>query len=161
MDQGVDKMTAALVFAVIGIISSIFRIFLGWLSDRVGRENAYTMGMVCGCLGLLSLILIEALESRAFIFSFLIFFGIGWGSCAPMFMAAAADLFKGKGFGLIYGMVEGGIGIAGAIGAWIGGYIFDRTQSYQGAFILGIVVMALSIVFIWTAAPRKANPNVA
>ncbi len=159
VDQGVDKMTAALVFAMIGIISSVFRIFWGWLSDHIGRENAYTMGMVCGSLGLLSLIFIEALESMAFIYSFSILFGIGWGSSAPMFMAAAADLFKGKGFGLIYGMVEGGIGIAGALGAWIGGYIFDRTQSYQGAFILGIVVMLLSIVFIWTAAPRKVKPG--
>jgi hypothetical protein len=34
-----------------------------------------------------------------------------------MFMSVAADLFKGKIFGLIYGFVEAGIGIAGALGA--------------------------------------------
>lgn len=160
VDQGEDKMTAALVFAMMGIISSVFRIFWGWLSDHIGREIAFTMGMICACLGLLSLILIQTLESRAFIYSFFILFGIGWGSSAPIFMATAADLFKGKGFGLIYGLIEGGIGIAGALGAWIGGYIFDRTQSYQGAFILGIVVMILSIVFIWIAAPSKVEPGV-
>jgi len=43
------------------------------------------------------------------VYSFLIFFGIGWGVTAPMFMSVAADLFKGKMFGLIYGIVEGAL----------------------------------------------------
>ena len=68
-----------------------------------------------------------------------------------------ADLFKGKSFGLIYGIVEGGVGLAGAIGAWIGGYIFDGTQSYQGAFQLCIICILMSIIVIWLAAPRKVR----
>ena len=72
-----------------------------------------------------------------------------------MFMAVAADLFKGRIFGLIYGFVEAGIGIAGALGAWIAGFIFDKTQSYQLAFILVIVTSLLSCFFCWFAAPRK------
>lgn len=80
---------------------------------------------------------------------------MGWGVTAPMFMAVAADLFRGKVFGLIYGFVEAGIGIAGAFGAWVAGYIFDKTHSYQPAFVLTVVVFALSCFFIWLAAPRK------
>ena len=72
-----------------------------------------------------------------------------------MFMAVAADLFKERIFGLIYGFVEAGIGIAGAFGAWIAGFIFDKTQSYQLAFILVIVTFLLSGFFCWFAAPRK------
>lgn len=157
VDQGIDKMTAAMVFAAVGIISSLFRIFWGWLSDRIGREMAYSLGMISGCIGLVSLILFARSNAGMFILTFAVFFGIGWGASAPMFMAVAADLFKGRGFGLIYGIVEGGVGFAGAIGAWIGGYIFDRTQSYQGAFLLCIVTMLMSIVVIWLAAPRKAH----
>jgi cyanate permease len=51
--------------------------------------------------------------------------------------------------------VEAGIGIAGAFGAWIAGFIFDKTQSYQSAFILVIVTFLLSCFFCWLAAPRK------
>ena len=160
VDQGIDRMTAALIFALIGVISSLFRILWGWLSDRTGREITFTLGMICGSLGLLSLILMEALGEKGFVYPFFIFFGIGWGVSAPMFMAAAADLFKGRAFGLIYGIVEAGVGIAGAFGAWVGGFIFDRTQSYQGAFIFGIAVMMVSCLFIWFAAPRKSHPKV-
>jgi MFS family permease len=82
-------------------------------------------------------------------------FGMGWGVTAPMFMSVSADLFKGRIFGLIYGFVEAGIGLAGALGAWVAGYLFDKTQTYSGAFILAILVMLASCVFIWLAAPRK------
>jgi MFS family permease len=155
VDQGIDKMTAAFIFAMVGIVSSIFRVFWGWLSDRISRELTYTMGIVCGCLGAGSLLLFEIQGSAFFTYSFFVLFGMGWGVTAPMFMAVAADLFKGKIFGLIYGFVEAGIGIAGAFGAWIAGFIFDKTQSYQAAFVLVIVAFLLSGIFVWLAAPRK------
>ncbi len=155
VDQGIDKMTAAFIFAMVGIVSSIFRVFWGWISDRISRELTYTMGIVCGCLGAGSLLLFEIHGSAFFTYSFFVLFGMGWGATAPMFMVVAADLFKGRIFGLIYGFVEAGIGIAGAFGAWIAGFIFDKTQSYQSAFILVIVTFLLSCFFCWLAAPRK------
>jgi MFS family permease len=155
VDQGVAKMTAAFIFALVGVISAIFRIFWGWLSDRIGREITYVMGIACGCLGAGSLLLFEAYGLPLFTYSFSIFFGMGWGVTAPMFMAVAADLFHGKIFGLIYGVMEAGVGIGGAFGAWVAGFIFDRTQSYQMAFVLVIVALLLSCIFIWLAAPRK------
>ena len=56
---------------------------------------------------------------------------------------------------LIYGFLEAGIGLAGALGAWLAGFIFDRTYSYTMVFVLVIVVLLLSSVFVWLAAPRK------
>jgi MFS family permease len=155
VDQGLDKMTAAFIYAWVGVVSSIFRIFWGWLSDRISRELTYTLGVACGCLGALSLLLFEIHGSAFFTYCFFVFFGMGWGAAAPMFIAVAADLFKGRIFGLIYGFVEAGIGIAGAFGAWIAGFIFDQTQSYQMAFILVIITFLFSGVFCWLAAPRK------
>ncbi|UCD71975.1 MAG: MFS transporter, partial [Syntrophobacterales bacterium] len=157
VDTGIDKMTAAFIFASSGMISSVFRIFWGWLSDRIGREKTYTLGMICIIMGILYFILLEITGERGLIYPFMIFFGSGWGATAPMFMAVAADLFQGRGFGLIYGILEGIIGIGGAVGAWVGGFIFDKTQSYQGAFALAISVAILSCLFVWMAAPRKVR----
>jgi MFS family permease len=157
VDTGIDKMTVAVLFGLIGIISSGFRIFWGWLSDRIGREFAYTMGMICICIGVCSLLLIETAGARVLVYPFFIFFGIGWGVTAPMFMATAADLFKGRIFGLIYGIMEGGVGIGAALGAWVPGYIFDRAHSYEWAFAIAIIVFVLSGLLMWVAAPRKAG----
>ena len=75
-------------------------------------------------------------------------------------MATAADLFKGRIFGLIYGIVEGTMGFGGSIGSWVAGFIFDQTKSYRLAFVLVIVVCFLSCIFIWIAAPRKTRKKV-
>jgi len=155
VDQGIDKMAAAFIFAMVGVVSSIFRIFWGWLSDRIGREITYTMGALCACLGVIALLLLESSSNHQFIYGYFIFFGMGWGVTAPMFMSISADLFKGKIFGLIYGFVEASIGLAGALGAWVAGFIFDQTRSYTMAFILAIVVILLSCLFVWLAGPRK------
>jgi len=156
VDTGIDKMTVAMVFGLIGIISSGFRIFWGWLSDRIGRELAYTMGMICICIGVCSLLLIEPMGARVLIYPFFIFFGIGWGVTAPMFIAAAADLFQGRIFGFIYGIMEGGVGIGAALGAWVPGYIFDRTHSYQWGFALALAAFVCSGLLMWVVAPKKA-----
>jgi len=156
VDTGIDKMTVSMLFGLIGIISSGFRIFWGWLSDRIGRELAYTMGMICICIGVCSLLLIEPMRARVLVYPFFIFFGIGWGVTAPMFIAAAADLFQGRIFGFIYGIMEGGVGIGAAFGAWVPGYIFDRTHSYQWGFALALAGFVLSGLLMWVVAPKKA-----
>lgn len=157
VDQGIDKMTAAYIYAMVGVVSTVFRIFWGWLSDRIWRETTYSLGILCLCLGIGSLLFMEFTGQKGLSYPFFIFFGIGWGVTAPLFMSIAADLFKGKGFGLIYGILEGGIGVAGAIGAWIAGFLFDRTHTYQWAFILGIIVVIISGLLSWVAAPRKVR----
>lgn len=155
VDLGVEKMWAASLFAVMGAISGGFRFFWGWLSDRIGREITYTLGGICFSGGILGLLLFQYNLSPLFLYLFALFFGAGWGSTAPMFMSIAADLYKGKNFGLIYGMLEGTIGIGAAVGTWVGGYIFDQTQNYLWAFVLAILFSFVSIFLVWYIAPRK------
>jgi MFS family permease len=113
--------------------------------------------MFCIIMGLCSFILLEILREKYFVYSFIAFFGAGWGVTAPMFMSIAADLFQGRSIGLIYGLLEGSIGIGGAFGSWVAGFIFDKTQSYQWAFVLATSVSIVSCIIVWVAAPRKVR----
>lgn len=155
IDLGVDRILAASLLAAVGAFSAAFRFFWGWLSDRIGREMTYTSGGIGFIIGILCLILYQSFPSRTVLYLFVLFFGAGWGSTAPMFMSIAGDLYKGKGFGLIYGMLEGMIGVGAALGSWLAGYIFDQTQSYQWAFLLAILSCFVSVLLAWHVAPRK------
>ena len=150
-------MTAAFYFALIGAICSVFRTFWGWLSDYLGREKTYTLGTLFLCGGVYTLLLIDTMGEKWLVYLFLIFFGIGWGVTAPTFMTATADLYKGKAMGLIFGIVEATSSIGGAFGAWVAGYIFDKTQSYRLAFMVAIIAFILSCFFIWLSAPRNSR----
>jgi MFS family permease len=155
VDLGVDKLWAASLLAAIGALSAGFRFFWGWFSDRAGREITFTLGGACFSSGILFLLLFQYVPSLIFLYLFALFFGAGWGVAAPMFMSITGDLYKGKNFGLIYGMVEGCIGLGSGFGAWVAGYIFDQTQNYLWAFVLAILLNLISILLVWLAAPRK------
>ncbi len=154
-DFGVDKMWAASLFAGIGALSSGFRFFWGWFSDWRGREIAFTLGMICFTLGILFLLLFETFRVTPILYLFAACFGSGWGATAPLFMSIAADLYKGRNFGWVYGTLEGVLGIGAALGAYVGGTVFDRTGSYFWGFILIIIFNLISIPLVWLVAPRK------
>lgn len=155
VNQGTNAMVAALCFSLVGAISSVFRILWGWLSDKIGREQAYSIACVSSCLGIGCLLLRDWLGISAFAYLFSLLFGIGWGATAPSVMAASADLFEDREYGFIYGLVQAVINLAGAIGAWLGGAIFEIYQDYTPTFLLAIFALLLSSLFIWMAAPRK------
>jgi MFS family permease len=155
VNQGLDKMKAASALAMIGVTCTAFRIIWGFISDRIGREKAYTLSMFFFCVSFYCLFQFERSGEMWLVYVFVVLVGIGWGATAPMFMACAADLFHGPAIGIIFGMLEGSVGVGGAFGAWIGGYLFDRSGSYMQAFALAAVTGALSCLFIWMASPRK------
>jgi len=66
------------------------------------------------------------------------------------------DMFHGKEFGSISGLLLTGMGIGGAIGPWLGGYIYDVSGSYKGAFILCLVSFGFAGLAVLIAAPRRA-----
>ncbi len=154
-DLGVDKIRAASLFAGVGALSVGFRFFWGWFSDRKGREMAFSLGMICLTLGILFLLLFQTMRITALLYLFAACFGSGWGATAPLFMSISADLYKGRNFGWIYGTLEGVLGMGAALGAYMGGVIFDRTGSYFWAFILIILFNLVSILLVWLVAPGK------
>jgi cyanate permease len=57
----------------------------------------------------------------------------------------------------VAGLLLAGMGAGGAVGPWIGGYLFDLSGSYTSSFILSMVSMGLSCISLWLAAPRKTT----
>lgn len=71
--------------------------------------------------------------------------------------AIPADFFSGPHLGAILGVVQAGGGLGGAIGPFLGGWLFDATGNYQIPFAAAALAVAGSAVAAWVAArPRKA-----
>jgi len=157
VDCGFSRMTAAMMIALVGVVSSGFRIFWGSLSDHVGREKTFTLGAWCLAAAALCLFMLSDARFPLPAYLFVLLFGAGWGATAPTFMSVSADLFQGRSFGLIYGVTEAVIGLGSAIGPWLAGFIFDWKESYRLAFLVAAGLSALSSGIVWLAAPRKVR----
>jgi len=85
-------------------------------------------------------------------------FGFGMGMMPPVLFAAIADLFHGKSYGAVQGMVALGFSVGGAISPWLGGYIHDVTGSYYLTLFILVGSLLTCGVLMWLAAPRRLSP---
>ena len=152
-DRGFSPEIGAFFFGLVGIMGSVGKILFGYLSDRIGREKAFTIGAGCAFLGVLNLMNVRP-GLGPLLYGYAILFGLGYGAIAPIFPARAADLFQGPHFGRIYGFLALSAGFGGGAGTWISGKVFDVTASYHMAF-LGIltVLVIIALLFRGTSPP--------
>src|SRR3989442_15883750 len=57
--------------------------------------------------------------------------GFGFGMRIAQLSAIPADVFAGPQLGAILGVVQAGGGLGGAVGPYLGGWLFDVTGSYR------------------------------
>ena len=155
VDIGYSSVLAASVLGLFGIFSAVGMLF-GFLSDWLGREVTFSLATFLSVGALVALLSVSDPTQAWLLYVFAICFGFGSGLCAPTIVAGTADLFHGRHFGAIAALLLTGVGIGGAIGPWLGGYIYDVTGSYVVAFFLCIGCCVLGCIAFWMAAPRNA-----
>jgi MFS family permease len=152
-DKGYSSILAASVVSVQGFTTIVGRFTGGALSDRIGREKTLTLSVISFVTCLVLLTAGGLIVSPIIVYVFAIFYGMGSGMTLPVLMASAADLFQGKYFGSILGVITLGGFSGGAIGAWLGGYLFDLTHGYSVNFLAAALLMFVSGSLIWIARP--------
>jgi OFA family oxalate/formate antiporter-like MFS transporter len=155
VDRGLDALLASYIVGIVGIVSVGGKILWGTLSDKIGREITYTMGIICSILGMLWLILFSLLPSSSLPYFYAIFFGMGYAVQAALPPLITADFFEGQGYGGIFGILMIFVGIGGAFGVWFAGFLYDQIGSYVPVFIITILCAFFSCLNIWWAAPRR------
>ena len=157
VEIGFSATAAAWALGFVSLVGIPGQIWLGHLSDRIGREWIWSIASAGFAACYLALIALEHAPSLPLLYLMVFvqgFLGYGFTSVIG---ALAMELFEGKHFGSIYGTLTLASLGGGAAGPWITGVIHDRTDSYALAFWIGVVLSLVSIVTIWLAGPRKVR----
>jgi len=143
IDFGIAKMAAASAIGFIGGASICGRVAMGSLSDRIGTKASFFI-----CFLLMAVMMLWLMEVRLpwQLYLFSIVYGFGYGGCVPLFPAAIGDWFGEKSYGRILGMLTIPLGIGGAIGPLLAGYVSDITGSYDIAIITAAVGLFIATV---------------
>jgi MFS family permease len=102
-------------------------------------------------------VLTGAVSSPTLVYVFTLFYGIGPGMVITAVMISASDLFQGKHFGSLLGVIFLGGYFGGAFGAWLGGSLFDLTGAYQVNFLVSGMAMLVSAALIWWVRPGSVR----
>ena len=105
---------------------------------------------------MLALLVLETHSHVAWLAAYALLFGLGFGARGPIITAMASDLFSGRRFGVIYGALNLGNGLGGAIGPWFGGAVHDVMGSYRIVFLSSVVFCVLGSTCFWLARRRAA-----
>jgi MFS family permease len=155
VDQGVEALFASYIVGIVGVSSVGAKILWGTLSDRIGREITYTIGVCCSICGMIFLIVFAVHPFSPLPYFYGVFFGMGYAVLAALPPIITADFFEGRGYGGIFGTLILINGVGGASGAWFAGFLHDRVESYVPVFFIMIGCALFAGLNIWRAAPRK------
>lgn len=158
VDKGFSPARGAFFFGLSGLTGSVAKVLFGHFSDRVGRNNAYTIGMGCAFIGVFSLMALRPGQGF-FLLLYALFFGIGYGAIVPLFPARAADLYSGPQFGKIYGLLSIAGGLGSACGSWLSGKVHDMTGNYNAFFVTTLVLLLCSAVSFSLTSPKTPHPS--
>jgi MFS family permease len=151
-DIGVARHTAEFVYGFMIAMSIPGRLLFGWLGDRFSKQRLLAIASVLQSVGIF---ILASATSLAWVWPFLLFYGLGYGGAIPLTQALRADLFGRKVFAMVGGLIMPFTTIGAVTGPVFAGYMYDATESYRIAFYLFVVLILLSgLTFLFVKAPR-------
>ena len=148
-EVGYTRVTATLVFGLNAALSVIGIVGAGWLSDRIGQRKTATLSYCLTITGIMALMMLGDGPSPIFLGLFLLCFGGAMGSRGPVISSLTARLFDGQ-IGAVFGMITIGLGLGGAVGAWLAGYLHEATGGYATSLSVAAAASLCGIIVFWT-----------
>ncbi|WP_346432328.1 MFS transporter [Breoghania sp. L-A4] len=128
---------------------------IGALSDRIGRERAWSVALLgfAGCYA--ALLLIAHRPEAWLMYTMVMLQGLFGYGIAALYGVIPADIFGGRRFASIFSVMTLGGNLGAGTGPWITGYLYDVTGSYAPGFGLCLLCSLAALGCIWMASPRK------
>ena len=150
---GVDPLVAATLVSALGMAGIAGRLIMGSLSDRIGRRSAIGIGLVLQILAFLGFAVAGALPA---LYAASIAFGFSYGAVASLFPAIVADFFGREQAGSLVGLLFAMSGSMAALGPLGAGFIYDRTGSYDPAWVASAALNVVALgLLAWARPPRR------
>jgi len=157
--SGFKKLVAAFVLGLIGFIRVGGTPLWGFVSDRLGRERAYGVATVITLAGIGCLVAVGGGSPVWLVYAAIVVYGVGHSAGNPTYGALIGDIFSGRKVGLIFGFLEISFGLGSALGAWLGGYLFDVTGSYRWPFSLCLISFTISYLAVHSTLVWQAQQS--
>jgi len=158
-DIGISATNAANILATFGGFGIVGRVVSGFVADRIGNRKVFIIGFAVILASSFLLVLTTAELWVLYIFAAI--FGFAASGAGSLTSPLTADLFGMRSHGLIFGIVDLGFPIGGAVGPIVAAYTFDTMGSYQVSFQVCAAFSALGLLLaIIIRPPQRLKNNI-
>ena len=124
------------------------RIFWGWASDRLGRENTMVIAFTLQALFLYLVVAIGQQSAALFAFTLVMVY-FTWGEIYSLFPATTADYFGTRNATSNYAVMYTAKGTASIMGGWVAAMLYERSGSWTMGFyacvVMSLVAAAIAV----------------
>lgn len=155
IDKGFTPGFAATALGMAAFFGIFGQIGMGALSDRVGRELAWTFSLSGFGVASVLMVLISKNPTTELVYLAMAAQGLFGYGMASLFGAISAEIFAGPRAASILSVLGLGGNIGAGVGAFALGAVYDTYGSYEVGFWMCWALSIMSIACMWIAAPGR------
>lgn len=151
IDSGLDRMTASYAVSALAIANAAVRILIGGIADKIGTRKCFFVVFILQAIAML--VLYPAGSNIVFLALAALLIGWNYGSMFTLFPATCLQYYGPTAQGANYGLLFSAWGLAGFAGPFVGGWLKDVSGAYWVPFLVGAIVVAISILITASLKP--------
>lgn len=155
LDRGLSARDAVIALAIIALANIAGTYLCGLLGNHVRRHRALA-GIYLLRTAAIALFLLVPLSTVS-VFVFAAVMGFVWLGTVPLTSGLVSQVFGTRYVATLFGFVFLGHQLGSFLGVWLGGYLFDRTGSYDLVWMGAIVVGLGATVLHWPIDDRPVG----
>jgi len=149
-DKGLSPQVASYALALIGLFNVFGTYAAGVLGQRLQKRKILAFIYLARAVAICVFLLVPLTPLSVYVFSSVM--GLLWLSTVPVTNAAVAQIFGVAHLSMLSGFVFFSHQIGSFLGVWLGGYLYDRTGSYD---IVWYIAIALGVLAALVNLPIK------
>ncbi len=137
-DKGLSPQVASYALALIGLFNVFGTYASGVLGQRLQKKNILAFIYLARAVAISLFLLAPLTPFSVYVFASVM--GLLWLSTVPPTNAAVAQIFGVAHLSMLSGFVFFSHQIGSFLGVWLGGYLYDRTGSYDIVWYIAIAL---------------------
>ena len=154
-DKGLSPQVAGYALALIGLFNVFGTYIAGTLGQRIAKRKILAAIYFSRAAIIAVFLAVPLSPASVYVFSALM--GLLWLSTVPVTSAMVAQIFGVQHLSMLGGFVFFSHQVGSFMGVWLGGYLYDRTGSYD---IVWYITIALGIFAGLINLPVRETPIV-
>ena len=152
-DHGLAPQVASYALALIGLFNVFGTYIAGSLGQKMPKKNILAFIYAARSVAIVLFLLAPLTPTSVYIFSAVM--GLLWLSTVPPTNAAVAQIFGVAHLSMLSGFIFFSHQVGSFMGVWLGGYLYDKTGSYNIVWYLAI---ALGVFAALVNLPVRESP---
>jgi MFS family permease len=159
-DNGLSPQVASYALALIGLFNIVGTYGAGMLGQRLPKKNILAFIYLARAAAIALFLLAPLSPASVYVFASVM--GLLWLSTVPVTNATVAQIFGVAHLSMLSGFVFFSHQIGSFLGVWLGGYLYDKTGSYDVvwyvAIALGVFAALVNLPIKEAAIARPSSP---